>query len=803
MSLALAAKLQGEGRPRNRKTKRKSIAGSAGAASQQSQGPGLAADSEQSERELFPNEKDKLWHEIERGNVDYVRRNLQPSQVNTIYHVDYAMKKRTPLYWAAHFGQLGVAEYLINIGANVDGCFKEEDDRPPLFTAAKHGRIEMVRMLLRHGADVNYVEAGSGPDVGWTPLHVAVNYFQETIAAELIMQHARVDAMNKQRQTPLDLIRQSKAEPLKRLLEEADPVKMLQASLRGAVSERDAKQARVPGDGSVDIAALTALSAEVDRLRTQVAALPQGATEGERDQIERTEEAVLELVVRLNTQAESLTGIAKEVVEQNKRLIVVEQMANRLKHYEPMLAAKEQELQRALEEDNLLKQHPKALKYAKTYAAVLNGTYTAAMVVMSGLVALETDGMPKRNAKKADKVNNAAGLVDAANTGAQFVATVLPIIKNGTDAMANAATMIPMVGGAVSLGLTLIKAFCENRIKKDAFEQLDRLMDFAGPDPTEWYKLVKDVSIAAATDPTKYSKIDALKDEEGKGIKAKITAAFRACVNWFSTDPKRDIVERQAMEDAGQVLEEAMGGIYKGLPEAERKDKMLALLQVDGSGQQIMPLTALSLPAPGSATSSIGAGGTTQADLDQLRVQVLALQAGRDQQQAKNAMEAQLKQIQQEREAEQRAHSAQLEQLQQAHANQLSTLRDTSARDKVELEAQYAAEQGKQAEALQQMQGAHAAAQQAQAQLEAAKAEYERKTLEMDQKMNDMHKQFTTWIQDATGWMGRRKAAAIVALEAMRESSSSPPPSATGLLGASGEATGRSPSGTALEAGSV
>eukprot|EP01111_Echinosteliopsis_oligospora_P009492 TRINITY_DN2793_c0_g1_i1.p1 TRINITY_DN2793_c0_g1~~TRINITY_DN2793_c0_g1_i1.p1 ORF type:complete len:373 (+),score=118.19 TRINITY_DN2793_c0_g1_i1:24-1121(+) len=61
--------------------------------------------------------------------------------------------QRTALHAAAGSGQLGVIQYLLSAGADVDP--KDEDGRTPLFMAAYNTQPEAMMALLAAGADVN------------------------------------------------------------------------------------------------------------------------------------------------------------------------------------------------------------------------------------------------------------------------------------------------------------------------------------------------------------------------------------------------------------------------------------------------------------------------------------------------------------------------------------------------------------------------------------------------------------------------------------------------------------------------
>ena len=70
---------------------------------------------------------------------------------------------RSPLYQAALFGHLDIAEYLLSHGANSEQGASWKGGDTPLHVAAERGNAEMVRVLLEKGARVD-----------------SVNYYQQT-----------------------------------------------------------------------------------------------------------------------------------------------------------------------------------------------------------------------------------------------------------------------------------------------------------------------------------------------------------------------------------------------------------------------------------------------------------------------------------------------------------------------------------------------------------------------------------------------------------------------------------------------
>lgn len=101
---------------------------------------------------------------------------------------------RSPLVDAAAKGQLKVAAFLLDHGADVNAGGK---DGPPLVAAAKAGQRTMVELLLEHGADVNI---GSG-----AALEAAIEHGYEAVAETLLMAYADVNVENDVGQTPLIL----------------------------------------------------------------------------------------------------------------------------------------------------------------------------------------------------------------------------------------------------------------------------------------------------------------------------------------------------------------------------------------------------------------------------------------------------------------------------------------------------------------------------------------------------------------------------------------------------------------------
>jgi ankyrin repeat protein len=103
----------------------------------------------------------------------------------------------TPLGRAANKGQLRVAQFLLDSGAEVNRAYQS---RTPLLLAATRGHKAMIELLLAKGADVNARDSG-----GKTALHIAAeNGFQATVET-LVAGKADVNARTTKQETPLHL----------------------------------------------------------------------------------------------------------------------------------------------------------------------------------------------------------------------------------------------------------------------------------------------------------------------------------------------------------------------------------------------------------------------------------------------------------------------------------------------------------------------------------------------------------------------------------------------------------------------
>src|SRR5687768_14950240 len=89
---------------------------------------------------------------IESGDLDAIK-SLIASGAKADTIIDYGEHKITPLMKAAWDGELEIAEFLLESGANVQAT--DESGETPLYSAIKRGRVEIAQILIDRGAKVN------------------------------------------------------------------------------------------------------------------------------------------------------------------------------------------------------------------------------------------------------------------------------------------------------------------------------------------------------------------------------------------------------------------------------------------------------------------------------------------------------------------------------------------------------------------------------------------------------------------------------------------------------------------------
>jgi cytohesin len=103
-----------------------------------------------------------------------------------------------PLYRAISLGYAEVAEVLMANKADVNLKGINGDGQRPLHAAASNGKTSLVQLLINHGADVNATDNN-----GYTPLHSAATADALPAAKLLLASKVEVNARNKSGDTPL------------------------------------------------------------------------------------------------------------------------------------------------------------------------------------------------------------------------------------------------------------------------------------------------------------------------------------------------------------------------------------------------------------------------------------------------------------------------------------------------------------------------------------------------------------------------------------------------------------------------
>lgn len=89
---------------------------------------------------------------IESGDLEAIKSLIEGgAKADTI--IDYGEHKITPLMKAAWDGQIEIAKYLIDSGADVNAV--DDQQETPLFSAIKRERVEITQLLIDRGAKVN------------------------------------------------------------------------------------------------------------------------------------------------------------------------------------------------------------------------------------------------------------------------------------------------------------------------------------------------------------------------------------------------------------------------------------------------------------------------------------------------------------------------------------------------------------------------------------------------------------------------------------------------------------------------
>ena len=153
---------------------------------------------------------------IESGDLDTIKSLISGgAKADTI--IDYGEHKITPLMKAAWDGQMEIAQFLLDSGADVNAV--DESGESPLYSAIKRGRVEITQLLVDRGAKVNIKDIRQ-----FTPLTVAAAAGEIEIIKTLVKAGADLKAET-YGLTPLMFAAASrKPEPVRLLVELGAPV---------------------------------------------------------------------------------------------------------------------------------------------------------------------------------------------------------------------------------------------------------------------------------------------------------------------------------------------------------------------------------------------------------------------------------------------------------------------------------------------------------------------------------------------------------------------------------------------------
>ena len=127
-----------------------------------------------------------IYQAVKDGNTELVKKHLQKNpELLNVKNPD-AM---TPLNFAAQEGQLDIAKYLLDSGA--DPLLGDNENSGPIHLAAISGSIPIIDLLIYHGVDINFKD-----DNGTNALQFALSRRQFETAKHLINKGADVRAEN-------------------------------------------------------------------------------------------------------------------------------------------------------------------------------------------------------------------------------------------------------------------------------------------------------------------------------------------------------------------------------------------------------------------------------------------------------------------------------------------------------------------------------------------------------------------------------------------------------------------------------
>lgn len=136
------------------------------------------------------------------GNLALVKRMHESLGEDLIHYKDE--DGYSALHRASYNGHLGVAEYLIAAGADVNN--RSEDGWQPLHSACRWNKVAVASLLLQNGALINATTNG-----GQTALHLAATNSRAAQILELLLTHPNVDpnVVNGAGETPHEIAARS------------------------------------------------------------------------------------------------------------------------------------------------------------------------------------------------------------------------------------------------------------------------------------------------------------------------------------------------------------------------------------------------------------------------------------------------------------------------------------------------------------------------------------------------------------------------------------------------------------------
>jgi len=135
-----------------------------------------------------------VFHAAGTGDLEGVRNFIEVSKVDVNARESDGT---TPLHWAALRNHLGVVQYLLDSGAEIDSVNTTEG-QTPLMWAAIGGNTRVAHYLIEQGADIHKVDKR-----GYNALHHAVQYNQCLISHFMLSKGLYVDCRDTEGHTPL------------------------------------------------------------------------------------------------------------------------------------------------------------------------------------------------------------------------------------------------------------------------------------------------------------------------------------------------------------------------------------------------------------------------------------------------------------------------------------------------------------------------------------------------------------------------------------------------------------------------